>query len=189
MDADLSHPPEALPRILEAGSHADVVIGSRRVGEGRITGRSRWRNALTILGAVYARAFLRLPVRDCTGGYRLIRVAQLRDVSFDDIRSCGYAYIIEVNHALNRLGATFAEVPIVFRDRTVGESKISFRIIIEAFMVVPKLRFGFVSTATHRRSEPAVGSTEQIVLVGRVGTQPVRTRDDRSHPALQELPL
>jgi dolichol-phosphate mannosyltransferase len=127
LDADWSHHPRHLTELVRASDNADVVIGSRYCSGGGIEGwpmhrraMSRWVNRLT-------RLLLRLPVRDSSGAFRAYRVAKLRDVRLDDIRSSGYAYLEEILWHLHRAGATFAEVPITFEQRRGGHSKISFR--------------------------------------------------------------
>ena len=155
MDADLSHPPEALREVLRASEDADVVVGSRRVRGGRIVGRSHWRNVLTRGACVYTRALLRLPVRDCTAGFRAMRVTTLRGVDPDLVRCRGYGFIIETNYALNAVGARFAEVPIEFADRAAGSSKLTTRILVEAFAVVLRLRMGLIAPAVSANSTPA----------------------------------
>jgi dolichol-phosphate mannosyltransferase len=147
MDADLSHPPEALPAVLRASLDADVVVGSRRVRGGRIEGRSAWRNVLTRAACFYTRALLRIPVRDCTAGFRCMRVAALRRVDPELVRCKGYGFIIETNFALSVTGARFAEVPIVFVDREAGGSKLTLGILLEALAVVLRLRLGFIAPA------------------------------------------
>jgi len=147
MDADLSHPPEVLPRMLRASRHADVVIGSRRVPGGDIVGRSHWRNLLTRAAGTYTRSVLRLPVRDCTAGFRCIRVSALARMDSDRVTCQGYGFIIETNFALSRMGARFVEVPIVFPDRVAGTSKLSMSIMFEALAVVARLRMRLTAPA------------------------------------------
>jgi dolichol-phosphate mannosyltransferase len=124
LDADWSHEPASLPRLVSALDEADVAIGSRYCDGGAIEGwplprraMSRWMNGLT-------RLVLRLPVRDASGAFRAYRVSALKTLDFDALRSSGYAYLEEILWHLHRAGATFAEVPITFRQRRAGESKI-----------------------------------------------------------------
>jgi dolichol-phosphate mannosyltransferase len=148
MDADFSHLPEDLPALIAACDSADVVLGSRCVPGARIVGRARWRNVLTSLGGAYARAVLGLSVRDCTGGFRCSSAAALRVLELDRVRSHGYGFQLELNLAWTRTGMTIREIPIVFRDRTVGSSKMSMGILVESLVMVLRLRFGLVECAT-----------------------------------------
>ena len=121
MDADFSHRPEDLPRLLHAAADgADVVIGSRNVPGGRIVGWSPLRHAISKGGSRYARLLLGLPVRDCTSGFKCFRRRALEALDLDALRSNGYAFQVEVNYACARAGLRLAEVPIVFPDRTRG---------------------------------------------------------------------
>jgi dolichol-phosphate mannosyltransferase len=127
LDADWSHHPRYLTQLLRATEDADVAIGSRYCSGGEIEGwpmhrraLSRWVNRLT-------RLLLRLPVRDTSGAFRAYRVAKLRELQLEDIRSRGYAYLEELLWHLHRAGATFAEVPITFAERRAGQSKINLR--------------------------------------------------------------
>lgn len=148
VDADFSHRPEDVPRLIAACQRADLAIGSRNVRGGQVVGRSRFRNVLTWLGSTYARMVLGLPIRDCTGGFRCTRRSTLEAIDFGRIHSRGYGFQLELNHAWAKAGMTFAEVPIVFADRVRGESKMSARIVLEALLVVPRLRL--------RRQSPAL---------------------------------
>jgi dolichol-phosphate mannosyltransferase len=141
MDADLSHPPDRLPALLEALDHADLAIGSRYVSGGGVDKDwPFWRKGLSWFGNTYARTILGLPIRDTTGGYRLWRRAALETIPFEDSRSNGYVFIVELAYLAKLAGLTFAEVPIYFADRTKGASKMSLRIQIEAAWRVWQLR-------------------------------------------------
>ncbi len=141
MDADLSHPPERLPAMLAALEEADVVIGSRYVPGGSLdTDWPFWRKALSGFGNAYARTILALPIRDTTGGYRLWRRSALETIPFEDSRSSGYVFIVELAYMAKLSGLTFAEVPIYFAERTYGDSKMSLRIQLEAAYRVWQLR-------------------------------------------------
>jgi len=133
MDADISHPPEALPGMIAAAGRHDVVIGSRYVG-GNIT-VSNWplsRLVISYLGCWYARTITRMPVRDATGGFNCWRREVLEAVGLDRIRSNGYAFQIELKFRAWRKGFSILEVPILFTERDTGESKMSKRIVREA---------------------------------------------------------
>lgn len=141
MDADLSHPPDHLPRLLEAAESKDVVVGSRYV-DGRVT-VVNWpisRLLLSLFGSWYARVITRLPVRDATGGFNCWHRRVLEAVDLDRIESNGYAFQIELKLRAWRKGFSIGEVPIVFTERDTGESKMSKRIVREAVWRVWKLR-------------------------------------------------
>jgi glycosyltransferase involved in cell wall biosynthesis len=136
MDADLSHRPEDLPALLEAAAAHDLAIGSRYVAGGSVTNWSRARLALSRAGNAYARLALRLPVADATSGFRAYRTPVLRELLADGIRSEGYAFQIELAYRAWRAGYSVREVPITFREREHGSSKISRRIVAEAILKV-----------------------------------------------------
>jgi dolichol-phosphate mannosyltransferase len=142
MDADFSHRPEDLPSLLLAAESADVVVGSRRVPGGRTVGWSWVRTLISDGGSRYARILLGLPIRDCTGGFKCFRRSALTRLDLDDLRSNGYAFQVEVNHACHKAGLSFAEVPITFPDRVAGRSKMSLSIALEAAVMVLGLRLG-----------------------------------------------
>jgi dolichol-phosphate mannosyltransferase len=156
MDADLSHPPEDLPALLEACQRADVAIGSRMVEGGRVVGRPAWRIALTAGACIWARTVLGLPMRDCTSGYRCIRADALRAIDFSRIRSSGYGFLVELDWAIKRTGQRVVEIPITFNDRAHGLSKMQIGMIPEAMLMVLKLRFGLVPAAVLARVEVPV---------------------------------
>ncbi len=141
MDADVSHPPEALPRMIELASTHDVVIGSRYVG-GRVT-VSNWpmsRLLVSYFGSWYARTITGMPVRDATGGFICWRREVLEAVELDRVRSEGYAFQIELKYRAFRKGFDLVEVPILFAERDFGESKMSREIVREAVWRVWWLR-------------------------------------------------
>jgi dolichol-phosphate mannosyltransferase len=141
MDADLSHPPERLPEMLAALQVADVVIGSRYTRGGSLD--LTWpfyRKALSWFGNTYARTILGLPIKDATGGYRLWRRSALQTIPFEESRSNGYVFIVELAYMAKLAGLNFAEVPIYFAERVHGDSKMSLRIQIEAAFRVWQLR-------------------------------------------------
>jgi len=141
MDADLSHPPEILPELLNALEKADLAIGSRYVPGGSLDKSwPVWRKALSWFGNSYARIILGLPIKDATGGYRLWRRSALMAIPFEETRSNGYVFIVELAYMAKLAGLTFAEVPIYFAERIHGTSKMSLRIQIEAAFRVWQLR-------------------------------------------------
>jgi dolichol-phosphate mannosyltransferase len=154
MDADYSHDPAHLPALLDAARHSDLVVGSRYVAGGAIEQWPRLRRLLSRAGSQYARAILGVQVHDLTGGFRCIRREVLEGVDLSTLRSQGYVFNIELCFRAVRAGFRVAEVPIVFRDRTVGESKISLPIAFEALWLVPSLRFPSLRRAWPVRAVP-----------------------------------
>ncbi len=137
MDSDLSHDPVELPRLLDAAAEgADLVVGSRYVPGGSVTNWSRGRVALSRVGNTYARLMLGIPLHDATSGFRVYRRALLEDLVADPIASEGYGFQIELVLRSWQLGATLSEVPITFREREHGHSKLSRRIVVEALWLV-----------------------------------------------------
>ena len=134
MDADGSHQPEELPRLLEAfGSGADVVLGSRWVPGGVLRNWPRSRLLLSRGGNAYVRMVLGLPLRDATGGYRAYRAEVLAKLALDEVASQGYCFQVDLVWRAWEAGFTVVEVPITFIERTAGESKMSRAIVAEAF--------------------------------------------------------
>lgn len=126
LDADWSHPPEALPRLVSAAADADVVIGSRYCPGGAVEGWPPSRRAVSAVMNFATRAALGIPVRDASTAYRLYRVDQLRQLDFAELTATGYAYLEEILWQLHRRGARFAEIPITFANRRAGASKVHF---------------------------------------------------------------
>ncbi len=140
MDADFSHPPEKILELVSTLEHCDMVIGSRYVPGGKLDENwPFWRKALSGFGNFYARTILNMPLRDVTGGFRLWRRATLEGMPLDRIRSNGYIFQVEMAYVAHKLGFTFHEIPIYFADRRWGQSKMSFRIQIEAALRVWQL--------------------------------------------------
>jgi glycosyltransferase involved in cell wall biosynthesis len=139
MDADLSHDPAALPGLLAAvAGGADLAVGSRYVPGGATPGWSWSRRALSRGGNAYARLLLRLPIHDATSGFRAYRADALRAVDLDTVEANGYGFQIEMAHRVARSGGSVVEVPIVFRDRVAGTSKMSTAIVAEALALVTR---------------------------------------------------
>ncbi len=136
MDADFSHKPEDIPRFLEAIKDADLVIGSRYCKDGRIVDWPKTRYYLSYYANVYARFLTMTPVKDLTAGFKCYRVDALRKIDLDGIRSDGYGFQIEIDVKIYRRGFKIKEIPVVFEDRREGISKMSRRIIWEAFWLV-----------------------------------------------------
>ena len=144
MDADFSHSPSYIPLFLEKMSECDVVIGSRYAAGGRVDERwSPWRRFLSWGGNFYARVVTGLGIRDTTGGFRCFRRQALLDLNLDRIRSEGYAFQIEVAYACHKKGLRLCEIPIYFEDRSMGLSKMSSRIILEAMWRVWQMRWWY----------------------------------------------
>jgi dolichol-phosphate mannosyltransferase len=136
MDADLSHPPDRLPALLDGLAHADLVIGSRYVPGGRTVNWSRMREAISRGGNAYVRLALRLPVNDATAGYRAYRREVLEALPVEAVLSNGYCFQIEMVHKAWQEGFGVREVPITFTERASGESKMSRQIVAEALLRV-----------------------------------------------------
>lgn len=141
MDADLSHDPKYLAAFFrELDRGADVVIGSRNIPGGGVEGWGLGRHVLSKGGSLYSRLILGVPVRDLTTGYKAFTRRALEAIGLSDIRSNGYSFQIEMTYRALKRGLKVVEVPIVFVDRTVGQSKMSRRIFAEAVGVVWRLR-------------------------------------------------
>jgi len=137
MDADLQHDPDALPRLVAAvEGGAELAIGSRYVQGGSVPSWTWHRRALSVYGNRYAALLLRLPVRDATSGFRAYRANTLRLLDPSAFRADGYGFQIETAYRTSRAGGRIVEVPISFADRAVGESKMSWRIVGEALVLV-----------------------------------------------------
>jgi dolichol-phosphate mannosyltransferase len=140
MDADFSHDPADIPRLLEATERADLVIGSRYTEGGGVTDWGAVRRMISRGGSAYARAVLGVEIRDLTGGFKAVRREVLEAIDLDSIASLGYAFQVEVTYRAIRGGFRVVEVPITFRDRRVGESKMTGAIVAEAAIGVPRMR-------------------------------------------------
>jgi dolichol-phosphate mannosyltransferase len=146
MDSDFSHDPADLARLLAAVDRdsprgADLALGSRYVPGGGVADWGLLRRLISEGGSTYARWVLGLQIRDLTGGFKCFRREVLEAIHFDGVRSQGYAFQVELTYRAVRAGFRVLEVPIVFRDRQQGESKMSWRIAAEAMWLVPRLRF------------------------------------------------
>ncbi|HYC82152.1 MAG TPA: polyprenol monophosphomannose synthase [Solirubrobacterales bacterium] len=141
MDADFSHDPADLPRLLAAAEDADLVIGSRYVPGGRVEAWSPSRRLLSRGGSAYARHVLGLGVHDLTGGFKCFRREVLEAIDLDGVDSRGYAFQVEMTYRAARCGFRLLEIPIVFHDRREGASKMTAAIAAEAAWRVPWLRY------------------------------------------------
>jgi dolichol-phosphate mannosyltransferase len=172
MDSDFSHDPGDLARLLQAiRDGADLALGSRYVPGGGVTDWSLLRRFISEGGSTYARVVLGLHVRDLTGGFKCFRREVLEAIDFASVRSHGYAFQVELTYRAVRAGFRVIEVPIVFRDRQEGHSKMSWRITVEAMWLVPALRFS--RTAGSTQNPPA--------LEGAAGAQPAAGVDTEKH--------
>ena len=140
MDADFSHDPRDLPRLLEATAGADLVLGSRYVDGGGITDWGPGRRAISRWGSAYARAALGVGIRDLTGGFKVFRRRALEAIDLGSLASLGYAFQVETTFRTIRAGFRVVEVPITFRDRRVGQSKMTGSVMLEAAWRVPAMR-------------------------------------------------
>jgi dolichol-phosphate mannosyltransferase len=142
MDSDFSHDPADLGRLLAATETADVAIGSRYVAGGGVENWSLLRQGISRGGSAYARIVLGLPIKDLTGGFKCFRREVLERIELEEISSRGYAFQVEMTYRAIELGFEVVEVPITFRERRAGASKMSRSIVLEAAWRVPQLRMG-----------------------------------------------
>jgi len=166
MDADFSHDPATLPALiapLEA-DRADLVIGSRYVTGGGVVDWGIGRKVISRGGSLFARIVLGLPVNDLTGGFKAWRASTLAAIPFAGVHAGGYVFQIEMTFRADRAEARITEVPITFRDRRVGQSKMSRRIVVEALVVVVQLRAEELMTRFRRR-RPADGTTDDAPTI------------------------
>jgi dolichol-phosphate mannosyltransferase len=137
MDADFSHPPEKIIELVEALNDCDVAVGSRYIPGGSLDEHwPLWRKGLSSFANFYARAILNLPIKDTTGAFRLIKRDALKKLPLDRIRSNGYVFQVELAYLMHKVGLSFKEVPIYFKERELGASKMSFGIQLEAALRV-----------------------------------------------------
>jgi len=151
MDADFSHDPSYLPALLERAREADLVLGSRYVPGGGTVNWGLGRRLVSRGGSLYARTILGVRVRDLTGGFKCFRREVLEAIDLPSVECSGYAFQIELTFRALRCGFRVTEIPIVFADRRVGQSKMSRRIVVEAIRKVWAMRFSrFARTASAR---------------------------------------
>lgn len=142
MDADFSHDPEYLPVFLEEIRNHDVVLGSRYIHGVTVVNWPMSRLLLSYFANVYARFVTGLPVQDTTGGFKCFRIEALKSIDLSRLHSGGYSFQIEVTYKLWKKGFRIKEIPIIFKDRTHGVSKMSGKIIKEALWLLVRLRLG-----------------------------------------------
>lgn len=161
MDSDFSHDPADLARLLAAtdpdapGGGADLALGSRYVAGGGVTDWGLLRRCISYGGSTYARIVLGLKVRDLTGGFKCFRREVLEAMDFETVRAQGYAFQVELTYRAVKGGFRVKEVPIVFRDRQMGASKMSWKITVEAAWLVPQLRLRPASGSGAERTPAA----------------------------------
>ena len=143
MDADFSHNPVELPKFLEAAANADLILGSRYINGIRIVNWPLNRLILSKGASLYVRLITGMPISDPTSGYKCFRREVLEAINLDRIRSNGYSFQIEMTHTAWKLGFRIVEIPIIFEDRSSGQSKMNATIVREALGIVPRLRFRF----------------------------------------------
>lgn len=141
MDADFSHNPKDIPRLIGALSEADVVVGSRKINSGRIIGWGPHRRLISWGGGFLGSCITGMKVRDITSGYRAYRREVLQKIDTDKIRSNGYAFLMEILYRIVKAGFSVKEIPIVFENRRAGKSKLSVKDAIEFFKRALVLRF------------------------------------------------
>lgn len=142
MDADFSHNPKYLPAFRQAFANGtDLVLGSRYVNGGGVKNWGLIRKFISRGGSLYARTILGLNIRDLTGGFKCFRRQVLESLDFDSVKSNGYSFQIELTYRTWQKGFKIVEVPIIFEDRTLGASKMSRKIFLEAIIMVWKMRF------------------------------------------------
>jgi dolichol-phosphate mannosyltransferase len=139
MDCDFSHDPNYLPRFLQEIGSADLVLGSRYVKGGDTPNWGPVRRIVSATGNLFAKFMLGLKTHDCTGGFRCYRRTMLQRIPWDMIRLQGYGFQVGAVYFVERLGGRVVELPIIFQDRRVGKSKMSFKIVSEAFGYVIRL--------------------------------------------------
>jgi dolichol-phosphate mannosyltransferase len=166
MDADFSHDPQYLPNFLTAIEYADLVIGSRYVPGGATPNWSIIRRLISGCGNIFARVVLNMPIHDCTAGYRCYRREVLESIDLESVESQGYGFQVELAYRVMKRGFRIVETPIVFMDRRVGKSKMSRKIVLEAFTYVLRARFSkqptrLLPVTTQNPQADAVGSASK----------------------------
>ncbi|MCL4477904.1 MAG: polyprenol monophosphomannose synthase [Deltaproteobacteria bacterium] len=144
MDADFSHKPEDLPRLLEGLKDNGLVIGSRYIDGGGTVNWGLLRRFVSKGGNLYSRFMLGLNVTDMTAGFRCYNVSALKKIDLDSVRSNGYGFQVEMSYRIKEAGFNIKEIPIIFEDRRAGQSKMSNGIVIEAFIRVLMIRLKLI---------------------------------------------
>jgi dolichol-phosphate mannosyltransferase len=178
MDADWSHDPATLPALVGpiVDGSADLVIGSRYTAGGGVVDWGLARRLISRGGSLFARIVLRLSPHDLTGGFKAWRAASLATIPFAGIHAGGYVFQIEMTFRATRLGARIVEYPITFRDRRVGQSKMSRRIVVEALVVVVQLRAEELWARIRGRQTPGtVAGVPDPLVAGEPVAEPTPT--------------
>jgi len=140
MDADFSHHPKYIPDMIKAINDADVVIGSRAVSGGKDINRGVIRKLVTFLAGIYVRALLHLKIKDVSSGYRCFRSAVLKAINLDSMISTGPSIVSEVFYRAHLKGFSMKEIPIEFEDRTQGQTKLNYKILLKTLLMVIKFK-------------------------------------------------
>ncbi len=140
MDADFSHDPKYLPDFIKAAENADLVIGSRYISGVNVINWPMSRLLISYFGNIGARIVAGIPVKDCTSGFKCFHSKVLKSINLNKVGSSGYSFQVEMNFHVWKQGFTIVEIPIIFTDRRVGESKMSTKIVREALILLWKLR-------------------------------------------------
>ena len=140
IDADMSHNPMDIPKLIKLSENYDLVIGSRYINGISIINWPLSRLILSYCANIYAKLLTGMRIMDCTGGFKCFNAKVLKSIDFKTIKSQGYSFQIEMNYLTHLKNFTIHETPIVFKDRTIGKSKMSKRVIFEAIYLVPMLR-------------------------------------------------
>jgi dolichol-phosphate mannosyltransferase len=186
MDADGSHQPEELPRLLGALPGADLVIGSRWVPGGKLVNWPKSREALSRGASLYSRIALGVKIRDVTAGYRAFRRATLEGIDLDDVLSQGYCFQIDLAWRSVKRGFRVVEVPITFVEREHGASKMSQRIVMEAWWRV--LTWGVSSRISGGKQAPAARRSAAPAAGGTVGAEPTSADDEEAEAGSPSRP-
>ncbi|QGJ71609.1 Dolichol-phosphate mannosyltransferase in lipid-linked oligosaccharide synthesis cluster [Planctomycetales bacterium 10988] len=162
LDADFSHDPAVLPELLEESEaqQVDVVVGSRYASGGGIVGWPWYRKLTSRAVNWFARTLLGIPVSDCSGSYRCYRVDKLAELDFNEVQAQGYAFFEEILWLLQKADATFAEVPILFHDRTIGDSKVNGRELVRSLTNLGQLAVRAWWPFAKAKPKKATSSTE-----------------------------
>ncbi len=149
MDADFSHDPDYLPDFGKAAETADLVIGSRYISGVNVVNWPMSRLLISYCGNIAARIIAGVPVKDCTAGFKMFKREVLESIDLNRINSSGYSFQVEMNYHVYKKGFRIKEIPIVFKDRVYGDSKMSTGIIREALMLLWKLRLHSIFSRVH----------------------------------------
>ena len=139
IDADMSHDPNSIPQLIKESQQNDLIIGSRYIKGVNVVNWPMSRLLLSYFANIYVKILTWMPVNDSTSGYKCISIEVLKSIDLSKVQSQGYSFQIEINFLAYVKGFKIKEIPIIFHDRTVGESKMSKSIILEAIFMVPRL--------------------------------------------------